>query len=185
MGFINKSSSTTTNVEHKYYDQRSVVDAGGGIVGIGNRWDQSTHLTDARDQSDRSIRIDASTDGGAFDVVKHVADDTFDLAQRAQSDAASFNAAAANRSFDLASSSSAQAYKSNADALGFARGSFGDVLDLAKSVVGQAGTQAKDAAATVTSAYQAAADTATGNKTLIYVAIGAVALVGVAFAFKG
>jgi hypothetical protein len=185
MGFINKSSSTTTNVEHKYYDQRSVADAGGGILGDFNRWDQSTHLTDARDQSDRSIRIDASTDGGAFDVVKDASKAAFDLAQRAQSDAASFNANAAGRSFDLASSSAAQAYRSNADALGFARGSFGDVLDLAKSVVGQAGVQAKDAAATATGAYQAAADTATGNKTLIYAALGAVALVGVAFAFKG
>lgn len=56
MGSRRSSSSPITTSTQT--DARQVVDAGGGIVGSGNRWDQSTKFTDARqtftDASDRS-----------------------------------------------------------------------------------------------------------------------------------
>lgn len=232
-----KTTASATNTTSQYYDQRSVVDAGGGIVGHGNRIDESVQLTniDGRDLSNRSTTtlndsrtIDESfrlsstdsrdfsnrstttiTDGGAFDVVRDVADgigsigrmqvdatraiasaggaasdNAFALAQRAQLDASSFNTAAASRVFDLASSSQARAFDSSGEALGFTRETFGDVLGLAGQVIGQAGSQAREAASVAGGAYQSAADTATGNKTLVYAALAAVALVAMPMFFK-
>ncbi len=53
-----KSSSSSPVTTSTQTDARQVIDAGGGIVGSGNRWDQSTKLTDSRqtftDASDRS-----------------------------------------------------------------------------------------------------------------------------------
>lgn len=198
MGLFSSNKSATTNQSTtNQYDQRSVTDAGGGIVGSGNAFDQSSQTT-----------IN-NTDGGAFALVGRVADgvaDTsrmqtmaaeriadaagasshaaFEFAERAQSDAASFNLSAADRVFDLASSGQSQAFASSRDAMGFAQESFGELASLAREVVGQAGTQAATAAATASGAYQAAADTGNGNKTLVYAALGVVAVAALAFAFK-
>jgi hypothetical protein len=49
-----KKSSTATNTTSQYTDNRSVVDAGGGIVGQGNAWDQSQTWYQLTDASDRS-----------------------------------------------------------------------------------------------------------------------------------
>jgi hypothetical protein len=206
MGLFSSNKSSTTNQSTtNQFDQRQVNDAGGGIVGSGNQFDQSIRYTDSRTSS-TTIN---NTDGGAFALVGRVADgvadtsrmqtlaaeriagqagasskDAFALAQRAQADAAGFNLNAANRSFDLARSSSAAAFDASSDAMGFARDSFGKLADLARTVVGQAGEQAADAAATASGAYQAAADTGNGNKTLVYAALGVVAVAALAFAFK-
>jgi hypothetical protein len=54
-----KSSSSSPVTTSTQTDARQVIDAGGGIVGSGNFWDQSTKLTDSRqtftDASDRSV----------------------------------------------------------------------------------------------------------------------------------
>ena len=282
MGFLsglfgggNKSTSTSTATTNNNYDQRSVTDAGGGIVGNRNTIDRSNNYTadtytatldssqrftdnsdrssrtSYSDSSDRSVdasqrfsdysdrssrssysdtrdqRVDASqrfsdtsdrrvavdnrniTDGGAFDVVKSVADGVSaiglgqidlardlasradsmrsgatDFAIKAQEQAAGFADDTAGRAFDLARSSAAQAYASSGEALGFTRDTFADVIGLASKAVDQAGRQADDAASTAGAAYSSATNTASGNKTLIYMAIGAIALVGAIAAFK-
>ncbi len=266
MGSRSKTNTATTS---NFYDQRSVIDAGGGIVGNGNAWDQSTNLTsidartsysdsrdqsmsftdwsdrsqsftdsrdmstsftdwsdrsqtftDSRDQSmsftdwsDRSTSttIDARTsvDPGSVYVLRDLADgatrvglaqtaaardmalqvdglrsSATDFAARVQGDAAGFNSAAMGRAFDLASSGSAQVARSSAEALGFVRDSFGDVVAMAREVVGQAGVQAAQSSSTAAGAYQSAADTASGNKTLIYAALATVGVVGLMVAFK-
>lgn len=226
-----KNSSTTNQQTTNNYDQRQVNDAGGGVIGTGNVLDNSTSMsyaafTDSRDLSqsftdfsnrsttdsrDQSVRI--STDGGAFDVVRSVADglrqigvdqtaaardialradtagsNAMTFAIKAQESAAGFNELAAGRAFDLARSTSTQAFASSGEALGFTRDTFGKVVDLAQSVIGQAGTQAAQVASTANAAYASASDTSSGNKTLLYAGIAAVALVGivaVARAFKG
>lgn len=57
MGSRQSTSAPVTTTTQT--DARQVVDAGGGIVGSGNVWDQSTRYTDARqsftDASDRSV----------------------------------------------------------------------------------------------------------------------------------
>jgi hypothetical protein len=152
-----KSSSTTTNATTNNYDQRSIADAGEGIVGgMGNTIDRSTSST---------INYQA-TDAGSIGQA-------FNLAQSSQAVA-----------FDSTSNALGFANASSGQALGFARESFADLAGLAKTVVGQAAQQASavvdnsaKATAAVASAYQASADTATGNKTLIYAGLAAVAVV--------
>lgn len=233
-----KSNNTQTSSTQNYYDNRSVVDAGGGIVGNGNFVDSSSaysysSFTDASDRSsrtsidasqsftdwsDRSTSLETSdsrdqsvkisTDGGAFDVIRSVADGlnkiglaqtdaaraiagqidsvgggAVDLALKAQQSAASFNENAANKAFDLARSSSTQAFSSSSEALGFAKETFGDVVGLARTVIDQAGDQAKSVASTANAAYASASDTSSGNKTLLYAGVAAVALVGIVAAF--
>lgn len=202
----NKSSSTTTQSTTNNYDQRQVNDAGGGVIGQGNNLDNSLSYASFTDS--RSTTTNVSTDGGAFDVVRSVADgitrigvdqvaaardialraDTqssgaMDFARQAQQSAAGFNELAASKAFDLARSSSTQAFESSGAALGFTRDTFSDVVSLAKDVIGQAGDQAKTVATTAGAAYASASDTSSGNKTLLYAGIAAVALVGVVAAF--
>lgn len=190
--FSSKKSSTNTSTVVNNYDQRSVNDAGGGLIGDGSSIDNSISYASFTN----------STDGGAFDVVRSVADglnriglaqvdaardlagrvDSFQnagvsLAMRAQQDAAGFNELAAGRAFDLARSSQAQAFANSGEALGFARETFGQVVDLARGVIGQAGQQASEAAGTAAAAYANAADTSSGDKTLKYAGLAAVAIV--------
>lgn len=210
-----KKNSTSTSTSSQYYDNRSVVDAGGGIVGNGNTWDQGTYLTsqtsttdnsikvdDSRDQSirmedsrDQSVRI--SVDGGAISAIERMglaqteaAKDiaikaattglgAMDFAKQTQEDAASFNKTAFARSMDMADGAQKFALTANDAALSFAGKNFDKILGMAQDVVKQSSSNAASAADVAKSAYQSAADTATGNKTLIYVAVGAVALVGV------
>ena len=230
-----KSNSTASSTSSQYYDSRSVVDAGGGIVGNGNSWDQSQtfvdatqHLTSSTDNSirmedradrrvDNSIRMDdrsdrrvnISTSDGAFDVVQRMADqvgkmgqaqteaardialkgagagdEALKFARRSQEDAASFNTRAADRSFDLAGQAQKFAQNASDSALSFTKGTFDDVMAMAQGVVKQAGANAASAADVAKGAYDSAASTAQGNKTLIYVAIGAVVLVGGLVALK-
>ena len=205
------SSSTAANSTQNYYDSRSVIDAGGGVVGTGNTIDSSRSyqsFTDSRDTSTK-VQTNITTDGGAFDVVRSVADGlnkiglaqtdaardialsadksmsgSVSLAMKAQEDAASFNELAASKSFDLARSTSTQAFASSSEALGFGRDTFDKVIGLARDVVGQAGTQAAQVASTANAAYASASDTSSGNKTLLYAGVAAVALVGLAVAFN-
>ncbi|TXC66023.1 hypothetical protein FSC37_09190 [Piscinibacter aquaticus] len=53
----------------------------------------------------------------------------------------------------------------------------------ARDVIGRAGDQAKQVASTANAAYASASDTSSGNKTLLYAGVAAVALVGVVAAF--
>lgn len=165
------------------------------------------------DSSNRSVQIDnrttTTTDGGAFGVVSNVVDgimqfgmaqtdlardlagraDSFragatDFAVKAQELAIGFSDDQANRAFDLARSSAAQAFNSSAEAIGFTRETFAQTMELVGDAMSQAGMQAGAAADTAGAAYASATSTASGNKTLIYAAIGAVALVGVAVALR-
>jgi LPXTG-motif cell wall-anchored protein len=294
--FSSKSSQTTTNDQRQFYtDARSVADAGGGILGDGNVFDQSqtylssttnnidaadrsthytdasdrstssvfsdfsnrstttidaadrsTHYTDASDRSTSSVfsdfsnrsittidaadrsthytdtsnrsitNIDAadrstniSTDGGAFAIVQSVADgvaDTsrlqvdltrrmaelnagtgnmaFEFAQRAQESAAGFNTAALRGSFDLAAQAAANGRGSIDAALGFARETWASALQLADKVTDQAGQQADQAATVAAGAYQSAADTSSGNRTLVLAGLAVVGLAAGFFFFR-
>nr|WP_295075358.1 hypothetical protein [uncultured Roseateles sp.] len=230
-----KTNKTETQNSSAYYDNRSVVDAGGGIVGNGNSWDQSQTFVDATqqltsntdnsmrfdDRSDRRVdnsmqfddrsdrRVNISTSDGAFDVVERMAaqvgkmgqaqtdaardialkaggqsDDALKFARQAQEDAAGFNNRVADRSFDLAGQSQKFAQTASDSALAFSRGTYDRVMEMAQTVVTQAGRNASEAAGVAKGAYDSAASTASGNKTLIYVAIGAVVLVGGLVALK-
>lgn len=189
-------NATSTASTSQYYDNRSVVDAAGGIVGSGNAWDQSLHLTDA------SSTTNVVTDGRSFDLVRDIglaqADtaraialggstmgtDALELGFAAQARAVDSATHTSNSAFDLARSSQANAFESSGEALGFARETFGDVLGLARTVVGQAGTQADTAASTAAAAYSSATDSSSGNKTLIYAGVAAVAAIGLAAALR-
>ena len=57
-----KSSSTPTSNATNYSDSRSVADAGGGILGNANQWDQSVNLLDAADNSQRYDGSTTNTD---------------------------------------------------------------------------------------------------------------------------
>ncbi len=41
MGFFSRSATNTTETTNNAYDQRQVYDAGGGVIGQGNQFDQS------------------------------------------------------------------------------------------------------------------------------------------------
>ncbi|WP_416762726.1 hypothetical protein ACNI65_09985 [Roseateles sp. So40a] len=179
-------------------------------VRIDDSRDFSTRIDDSRDQSirmedsrDQSVRI--SVDGGAISAIERMglaqteaAKDiaikaatsglgAMDFAKQTQEDAAAFNKTAFARSMDMADSAQKFALTANDAALSFAGNKFDKLLGMAQDVVSQSSKNATSAADVAKSAYQSAADTAAGNKTLIYVAIGAVALVGVvaaAIAFK-
>lgn len=163
------------------------------------------------DNSDRRVSIDnrVTTDGGAFDIVRNVADGlgqfgmaqvglardlasradavsggAVDFAVKAQEQAASFADDQAGRAFDLARSSAAQAFASNADALGFVRETFADAVGLARGAMQQAQQSASTAADTAGAAYAAASSSATGNKTLIVAGMAVVGLAAVALIFR-
>lgn len=181
-------SSSKTSTASTFYDQRQVYDAGGGVVGTGNTQDQSLHLTDASNRSinmtDASSTVTHNTDGRAFEFARDVGmaqteaaraiaqasasagNRALDFATQAQQDAASFNSSALDRTFDLATTSS------------------GEALGLARDAIAAARSSSSDSLATMQTAYQAAADTSSGNKTLIYAALAAVAVIGLAVAFK-
>ncbi len=191
--------------QRDYSDRRVSVDS--------SLRDYSDRRVDAStvDNSDRSVRIETSD--GAFDLVSDLADgytkaglaqtaalrdialkagtsagdvytQALDTARRAQVDAIGVADSATLKAFDLARTSSTQLADSNSAALGFARDTFADVLSWAGKVSDAAGQQAQQAATVAAGAYQSAADTASGNKTLIYVAIGAVALIGAAIVLR-
>lgn len=177
----NSSTATTSN----FYDQREVNDAAGGVIGTGNSQDNSITLIDAS----------TTTDGGALQYAQAIglaqtaaaralSDSAVRLASDAQAGAIDSANRSSSRAFDLASSSATQAFQSSGEALDFGRAVLAEAAGLARSAVSQAGSQASDAASTAAGAYQSAADTAAGNKTLIYVGIAAVALVGAVVAFK-
>lgn len=141
MGSRSKSNTATTS---SFYDNRSVVDAGGGIVGTGNSWDQSTTLIDGRqtytdasdrsqtytdsrdlsqrftDLSDRSVSI--STDGGAFGVVESIGLAQADLAREIAAGGAGTSSAAVQL-----------ARESQQAAAGFNERAAGRSFDLAES----------------------------------------------------
>jgi hypothetical protein len=61
--FSTKTSSTTQNLtENNFFDQRSVIDAGGGIVGEGNALDQSNNYL--------SMVSNTGTDPGLVQMAK-------------------------------------------------------------------------------------------------------------------
>ncbi|MEK8027238.1 hypothetical protein [Pseudaquabacterium rugosum] len=262
MGIFSKKTTTNTASTNNYNDNRTstVNDAGGGIVGSRNQWDQSVSMMDGSDNStnysdssttnssswadnsltdasvrssstssrtdnsltDASVRSsstswsDSSTsnnssstvnnvqalDGGAIAAMGASAAaqsetaraitlaglaagqdanrQAVGLAVQAQTDAAGYNAAALDRSFGLAQSSLAQVAKSSADAIGMQRESFGQLLDVSSRLVDQANEQAAAAASTSAAAYSTAADSSTGNRTVI---LAGLAVVGLAAAF--
>lgn len=163
MGSKSKSSTSTTS---NFYDQRQVNDAGGGVIG-GGTIDNSISVVD------RSSATYNTTDAGSIKAAQDIAVKAIAAAQKS-SDSAVAGAVAVTqsaidsseyttgRAFDLALKSAVQSSESSGAALGLAR-------------------NAIDAAA---GAYQSAADTGTGNKTLIYAGLAAVALVGVAVLFR-
>lgn len=156
MGSKSSSSQKTTS---NFYDQRQVNDAAGGIVGSGNTQDNRISIV--------------STDAGAIATAKEIATRAIDAAQASSSGAVAgavkvtesaieASRYSGGRAFDLAEKSAVQAYSSSGAALDFGR----------------------SALEAVANANASAADSATGNKTLIYVGIAAVAAIGLAVAFR-
>lgn len=155
----NSKQSTTSN----FYDNRQVNDAAGGIVGTGNTQDQSITITDNS----------TTTDAGAIQAAQAVSIKAIDAARLSSAgavagavqvtesaiDASQYTS---GRAFDLAETSATQAFSSSGAALNFGR-------------------SALDA---VAAAQATAQDSATGNKTLIYVGIAAVALVAAVIVFR-
>lgn len=193
MGSRSKSSTATTS---NFYDQRQVNDAGGGVIGSG-KVDNSIKVSDSR-RTDNSIKLSDNSrsstststsitysDAGAMKAAQTMAaqaikaasktsTDTLKFATKAQNDAASFNANATNKVFALATSSQTAAAKSNSEALRFARDVLGDVTRASQAAQGA-----------VVDAYAGAADSASGNKTLIYAGLASVvAVIGLAVAFR-
>lgn len=159
MGSKSKSNTSTTS---NFYDQRQVNDAGGGVIGSG-RQDNSITYTD------NSV----STDAGSIKAAQDIAVKAIAAAQKSSEGAVAGAVAVTQsaidsseyttgRAFDLAMKSAVQSSESSGAALGLAR----NAIDAANS------------------AYQGSADTANGNKTLIYAGLAAVALVGVAVLFR-
>ena len=176
-----KSSSTTQLTENNQYDQRQVYDAGGGLIGNGSFMDTSSFL----DLSNRSTTsIDTSNRSTTNITNTSVDAGTVALAQRSQEAAASVMSGAMKDSFTFASGNNAAAFQNSRDAMGLVETAMDKAMSLARDVTTQAGSQAAQAAATANTAYQSAADTSTGNKTLIYVAMAAVALVAAGILFK-
>lgn len=223
-----KKSSTSTNTTNEFFDNRSVNDAGGGVAGSGNVWDQSVNAIDNRsntnsgnttwtqntkntDSSTRSYENSGnttwnSTDGGAFALVTDVSKAQTEAARaiamqsisaaqassqtaaaaalKAQENAIASTNAVSGKAFDFASATSQQAFKSSAEALGFAGEKFDTLAGLASDVMKTASKNADSAAAGVKEAYSSAASQANGNKTLTIAAIAAVGLVAVVLMMK-
>ena len=155
----NSATSTTSN----FYDQRQVNDAGGGVIGQGNTQDNRISVTDARTVTDAgSIQAAQAIAIAAIAAARDSSGTAVDGAVQVTERAIDASKYSSGRAFDLAEKSAVQSASSSGEALGLAR----NAIDATKG------------------AYEAAASSATGNKTLLYVAIGAVALVGVVVAFR-
>ena len=224
-----KKSSTSTNTTSQYTDNRSVVDAGGGIVGEGNTWDQSQtwlQMTDASNRStnnwnqqttsnwtdnsqttwtqntDNSNRSTNNwtqnttvVDAGQTEMARQIALAAINAAKegssgatsaaiKAQENAISSNEKAIRGALDLATSSSNAAFKSSADAMGWAGERFDQLTGLTGDLLKASQKQADAAASNVAAAYDNAASQSNGNKTLTIAALAAVGLVAAVVVFS-
>jgi hypothetical protein len=225
------SSSTSSNTTNEFFDQRQVNDAGGGIAGGGNQWDQSvsaidsgnTTWTDASSQTwidsssqtwtdksnnsqnwtDNSTVNNSSIDPGAFklgeaqtaaaraiaeraiEVARSSSEASMQAALKAQENAIGSSNAATAAALNFAGSNQTKAFESNQKAIGMVGEKFDTLAGLALDVVKTAGKQSDSAGATAKAAYDSAASQANGNKTLMYVALAAVAIVSVAVMQRG
>lgn len=196
-----KKSSTSTNTTSQYTDNRSVVDAGGGIVGQGNSWDQSqtwlqnTETTSNWNDNSTSTLNYSVVDAGQTEMARQVALAAINAAKdssttatsaaiNAQSNAITSNERAVKGVLDLAQSNSNAAFKSSADAMGWAGERFDQLAGMTGDLL-KAGQKQADAAATnVAAAYNSAASQANGNKTLTIAALAAVGLVAAVVVFS-
>jgi hypothetical protein len=160
----NSKSKTTTN--NTWNDNRSVNDAGGGVVGSGNTQDNSIQITD------NSHTTNTTTDHGAVRAAVDMTEAAFTTAGELGSDALTLGRGAISGAFE-----------SSADALDFGRSTLADVVGLAQSVVSQAGSQAETAATILRGAQTDQADSSTGDRTLKIAAVAAVALVAAVVGF--
>ena len=216
-----KKSSTSTNTTSQYTDNRSVVDAGGGIVGQGNSWDQSqtwVQMTDASDRSTTNWTDSSQTtwtqntdnsnrstnnwtqnttvvDAGQTEMARQIALAAINAAKegssgatsaaiKAQENAISSNEKAIRGALDLATSSSNAAFKSSADAMGWAGERFDQLTGLTGDLLKASQKQADAAASNVAAAYDNAASQSNGNKTLTIAALAAVGLVAAVVVFS-
>jgi len=187
------SSSTATNTTSNYYDQRSVNDAGGGIIGTGNSvdasqtwtdnsqttWTQNTTVVDAgQTEMARQIAL------AAINAAKDGSNGATSAAIKAQENAISSNEKAIRGALDLASSSTSAAFKSSSDAMGWAGDRFDQLTGLTGDLLKASQKQADAAATNVAAAYNNAASQANGNKTLTIAALAAVGLVAAVVVFS-
>jgi hypothetical protein len=292
----NKASTNNTSTQSTYNDQRSVVDAGGGVAGTGNFWDQSirdsgnqtwqqanstsaensgntTWNSDSRSSQVWDWKQDSSNsgntswkqdtnnsgnttwnsdarqtwdwkqdtnnsgnttwnsdarqtwdwkqdtnnsgnttttlntiDGGAVRGMTEVGLSQADLAGkiaqitatnaeragstaagaavRAQESALSAIGDAINRALTFATNATAQATKSQTEALGLGYQQFDKLAAMTGALVKGAQTQADSAGSSVQAAYSSAASQANGNKTLTIAALAVVGVIGAALIFK-
>lgn len=208
-----KKSNTSTNTTSSYYDNRSVVDAGGGIVGEGNTWDQSqtwvqntetnwndnsqTTWTQNTDNSNRSTTnlsysvVDAgqtalaqSVAEAAIKAARDSSASSTDAALRAQQNAINSNDKAISGALGFAQSASTAAFKSSSDAMGWAGERFDQLTGLTGDLLKASQKNADSAATNVAAAYNNAASQSNGNKTLTIAAMAAVGLVAAFVVFS-
>lgn len=201
-----KSTETNTTSNTSYSDSRSVTDAsGGGIVGsnvsnIDNgttswNWDGSEKTTWTWSSSDASTNSNSNnttinnTDGKAFETVtalgaaqvsgaRDIANASLALTGGVVDKA--FDALQVNTkgAFDFAGSSQAMSYASNASALGMVQAGFSKLAELSTDVVKAATMQTEKAAGQAKDAYQGAADTASGVRSMIVLGVVGAVLFG-------
>lgn len=261
-----RSNNSTASNASNSVDNRQVNDAGGGIAGSGNFWDQSTDWTQQTTWTQTTNNADnrttsnsgntawdwaqttnnsdsrstsnsgntswtqsdsgnttwtqdtntsnsgnttwnwSTTDGGAIKGMSDVAlaqnDLTAKLAKiaadnanaaasaatgaaiKAQEGALSTASAALTQAMNFASGTNAQAYKSNADAIGLVYDGFNKLASMTGNLVTGAQKQADSAASTVQAAYSSAASQANGNKTLTLAALAVVGVIGAVLLIK-
>lgn len=172
-----------------------------------NNWSNSVGGDDRSNRSTNIITTTNTTDGGAFDAMQAMglaqteaaraiglrAFDSTDrmgiasinAAQRAQESAMSTIDGALSKFLNFAESGQAEAYKSSREALGFQMQGFGQLAKLSGDLVQAATAQTAKANDQAKAAYQGAADSASGNRTLLLAALAAVAVVAVVAFNKG
>ncbi|OWQ83842.1 hypothetical protein CDN99_25590 [Roseateles aquatilis] len=142
-------------------------------------WTQTTNVVDAG-QTDMARQV-------ALAAIKAASDSSASAtsaAISAQNSAVASNEKAVKQVLDLASSNSNAAFKSSADAMGWAGERFDQLAGLTGDLL-KAGQKQADAAATnVAAAYDNAASQANGNKTLTIAALAAVGLVAAVVVFS-
>lgn len=118
--------------------------------------------------------LGAAQIAGAVDIAGSALDLTGGVVNRA------FNAIEVNNrgAFDFAGSSQAMSYASSASALGMVQSGFSKLAELSMDVVKAATSQTAQAAGQAKSAYQGAADTANGTRTLMVLGVAAAVLFG-------
>lgn len=199
-----KTNTSNTSTVSNYSDSRSVVDAGGGLVGNGNWWDQSISVSDSRDLStnlnvadssnrstnnivswaDSSVQRNSNNttvttlDPGALKAMEEAL-----LAnQQVTRDAFSYGVATTGQNADLLAGSMNKAYSFAAESNATLGAGFTQLLSAGMQMFGENLKAVNNAGQMTAQAYQTATAEKSGsldNRTILILGVAAMA----AFAF--